>query len=176
MVEWLLTGTLLEMFVICPYPTSGHFVWGTLHLGMLQELIHQGRMLRKGACQLYDLSTMQRNRVKIPSVQSSIQKSEARTVEPVLDRFRLREGHMSVMDFRLDCGSGSGCQHGSDRGGGLDRWSAWALGSPRCDLGLRDILDLWVLGHYFGSCSFSLGLLALDRARLFCGTGLGSLL
>ena len=39
-----------------PCPISGHLIWGTLDFGVLQELIHQGRMLCNGACQLYDLS------------------------------------------------------------------------------------------------------------------------
>ncbi|KAM1212214.1 hypothetical protein ACFX2G_003865 [Malus domestica] len=56
LVEWLLTGTLLEWFLICPCPNLGHLLWGTLDLGALQELIHQGRLLCKGARQLYDLS------------------------------------------------------------------------------------------------------------------------
>ncbi|KAM2630913.1 hypothetical protein TB1_029727 [Malus domestica] len=46
---------LLERFFIYLCPTSGHLVWGTLHLDVLQELIHQGRLLCKGARQLYDL-------------------------------------------------------------------------------------------------------------------------
>ena len=55
LVEWPLAGTLLERSV-CPCPTSGHLVRGMLDLGALQELIHQGRLLCKGARQLYDLS------------------------------------------------------------------------------------------------------------------------
>ncbi|KAM1423109.1 hypothetical protein ACFX13_005223 [Malus domestica] len=55
LVEWLLTGTLLEMFV-CPCPTSGYLVRGTLDPDTLQKLIHQGFLLCKGARQLYDLS------------------------------------------------------------------------------------------------------------------------
>ncbi|KAM1241591.1 hypothetical protein ACFX2J_046775 [Malus domestica] len=55
LVEWLLSRTLLERFFVYPCPTSGHLVRGTLHLDELQELIHQGRLLCEGACQLYDL-------------------------------------------------------------------------------------------------------------------------
>ncbi|KAM1912546.1 hypothetical protein ACFX14_000599 [Malus domestica] len=55
LVEWLFTGTLLERFVY-PCPTSGYLVQGTLDLDALQKLIHQGCLLCKGACQLYDLS------------------------------------------------------------------------------------------------------------------------
>ncbi|KAM1256714.1 hypothetical protein ACFX2G_031392 [Malus domestica] len=54
--SWLLTETLLERFLVCPCPTSEHLACGTLDLGALQELIHQGRLLYKGARQLYDLS------------------------------------------------------------------------------------------------------------------------
>ncbi|KAM2352230.1 hypothetical protein ACFXTH_006936 [Malus domestica] len=56
LIEWLFTRTLLERFFVCPCPTLGHLVWGTLDLGALQELFHQGRLLCKGARQLYDLS------------------------------------------------------------------------------------------------------------------------
>ncbi|KAM2054209.1 hypothetical protein ACFX1T_003761 [Malus domestica] len=56
LVEWLLAGTLLERFFVRPCPTLGDLVWGTLHLGALQKLIHQGRLLCKGTRQLYDLS------------------------------------------------------------------------------------------------------------------------
>ncbi|KAM1212163.1 hypothetical protein FF1_003757 [Malus domestica] len=56
LVEWLLTGTLLERFFVRRCPTLGDLVWGTLHLDALQKLIHQGRLLCKGTRQLYDLS------------------------------------------------------------------------------------------------------------------------
>ncbi|KAM2457060.1 hypothetical protein ACFX1W_006028 [Malus domestica] len=56
LVEWLLPRTLLEKFLVCPCLTSGHLIWGTLDLGALQKLIHQGCLLCKGARQLYDLS------------------------------------------------------------------------------------------------------------------------
>ncbi|KAM1999417.1 hypothetical protein ACFX16_006846 [Malus domestica] len=56
LVEWLLVETLLERFFVCPCPTSGHLVWATLHLGALQELVHQGCLLCESARQLYDLS------------------------------------------------------------------------------------------------------------------------
>ncbi|KAM2013123.1 hypothetical protein ACFX1T_024873 [Malus domestica] len=55
LVEWLLTETLLERFV-CPCLTSGYLIWGTLDPDALKRLIHQGCLLCKGACQLYDLS------------------------------------------------------------------------------------------------------------------------
>ncbi|KAM0985942.1 hypothetical protein ACFX2C_013167 [Malus domestica] len=55
LVEWQLAGTLLERFV-CSYPTSGYLVRGTLDPDALQKLIHQGCLLCKGVCQLYDLS------------------------------------------------------------------------------------------------------------------------
>ncbi|KAM1986800.1 hypothetical protein ACFX15_034147 [Malus domestica] len=35
---------------------SSALIWGTLHLGALQELIHQGHLLCEGGRQLYDLS------------------------------------------------------------------------------------------------------------------------
>ncbi|KAM2795203.1 hypothetical protein COP1_006485 [Malus domestica] len=53
--SWLLARTLLEMSV-CPCPTSGYLVRGTLDPNVLQKLIHQGCLLCKGARQLYDLS------------------------------------------------------------------------------------------------------------------------
>ncbi|KAM2000498.1 hypothetical protein ACFX16_007794 [Malus domestica] len=56
LVKRVLVGTLLESFFVCLYPTSGHLVWGILHLGALQELVHQGHLLCEGARQLYDLS------------------------------------------------------------------------------------------------------------------------
>lgn len=57
LVNGLLARTPLERNVIaCPYPTSGHFVWGMLYLGALQELTYQGSLLREGACQFGDLS------------------------------------------------------------------------------------------------------------------------
>ena len=57
LVEWLpCQGCCWKGSFVCLCPTSGHLVWGTLHLGALQELIHQGRLLCKGARQLYDLS------------------------------------------------------------------------------------------------------------------------
>ncbi|KAM2774141.1 hypothetical protein COP1_019057 [Malus domestica] len=40
LIEWQLARTLLERFFICPCPTLGLLVWGTLDLGGLQELIH----------------------------------------------------------------------------------------------------------------------------------------
>ncbi|KAM1218844.1 hypothetical protein ACFX15_045207 [Malus domestica] len=54
LVEWLLAGTLLERFV-CPCPTSGYLIRGTLDPDVLQKLNHQGCLLCKGARQLYDL-------------------------------------------------------------------------------------------------------------------------
>ncbi|KAM1264272.1 hypothetical protein ACFX2J_034101 [Malus domestica] len=56
LVKWLLTRTLLERFFVCLCSTSRHLIWGTLHLGALQKLFHQGRLLCEGAHQLYDLS------------------------------------------------------------------------------------------------------------------------
>ncbi|KAM2280032.1 hypothetical protein ACFX1S_040797 [Malus domestica] len=47
---------LLERFIICPYAVSRHIVWGTLHLGTMQKLIHQGYLLREGGRQFYYLS------------------------------------------------------------------------------------------------------------------------
>ncbi|KAM2848028.1 hypothetical protein COP1_001379 [Malus domestica] len=55
LVEWLLARTLLERSV-CPCPTSGYLVQGTLDPDALQKLIHQGCLLCKGARQFYDLS------------------------------------------------------------------------------------------------------------------------
>ncbi|KAM1971950.1 hypothetical protein ACFX16_018816 [Malus domestica] len=55
LVEWLLPWTLLERFLVCPSPTSGYLIWGTLNLGALQKLIHQGCLLCKDARQLHDL-------------------------------------------------------------------------------------------------------------------------
>ncbi|KAM1533574.1 hypothetical protein EV2_007738 [Malus domestica] len=55
LVEWLFAGTLLEKSV-CPCPTSGYLVRGTLDPDALQKLIHQGCLLCKGARQLHDLS------------------------------------------------------------------------------------------------------------------------
>ncbi|KAM1480307.1 hypothetical protein ACFX2I_027468 [Malus domestica] len=55
LVGWLLAVTLLERFV-CPCPTLGYLVQGTLDPNALQKLIHQGCLLCKGARQLYDLS------------------------------------------------------------------------------------------------------------------------
>ncbi|KAM1249750.1 hypothetical protein ACFX2H_032276 [Malus domestica] len=46
---------LLERFV-CPCPTLGYLVRGTLDPDALQKLIHQSCLLCKGARQLYDLS------------------------------------------------------------------------------------------------------------------------
>ena len=51
-----MAGRVAAYFIVCPCPTSGHLVWGTLDLDALQELIHQGRLLCKGTRQLYDLS------------------------------------------------------------------------------------------------------------------------
>ena len=47
LVEWLLAGRLLKRFFVCPRPTLGHLIRGTLHLSVLQELVHQGRLLSK---------------------------------------------------------------------------------------------------------------------------------
>ncbi|KAM2429357.1 hypothetical protein ACFX1W_016966 [Malus domestica] len=41
---------------VCPCPTSGYLVRGTLDPNALQKLIHQSCLLCKGARQLYDLS------------------------------------------------------------------------------------------------------------------------
>ncbi|KAM2117413.1 hypothetical protein ACFX1R_010966 [Malus domestica] len=46
---------LLERFV-CPCPTSGYLIRGTLDPDALQKLIHQSCLLCKGARQFYDLS------------------------------------------------------------------------------------------------------------------------
>ncbi|XP_068340391.1 protein TEEBE-like [Pyrus communis] len=37
LVEWLLAGTLLERFFVCPCLTLGHLIWGTLNLGALSQ-------------------------------------------------------------------------------------------------------------------------------------------
>ncbi|KAM1639194.1 hypothetical protein ACFXTN_008512 [Malus domestica] len=56
LVKWPLAETLLERFFVCPCLASRHLVWGTLDLDALQKLIHQGYLLCKGACELYNLS------------------------------------------------------------------------------------------------------------------------